>query len=81
MQTAILSIPAMQTQETAITVAKALESVAGVENIHITLASSRARIAYNERLTSPEHFHNVLAAVGFSVAPVSGGCCGGCGGH
>lgn len=81
MQTTILTIPEMQTQETAIAVAKTLEGVAGVENIHISLAASRARIGYNERLATPEQFHSALAAVGFSVAPNTGGCCGGCGGH
>ena len=81
MQTALLSIPTMQDQASALAVPQALEAVAGVETVHLTLATGRARVGYNEAVASPEQLHLAVAGAGFAVAPAaSGGCCGGCGG-
>lgn len=82
MQTATLTIPAMQTEAIAIAVAKALETVNGVDRVHITLAEQRARVGYDERIASPQHLRSVVAAAGFMVTDgaAAGGCCGGCGG-
>lgn len=82
MQTATLTIPAMQNEAIAIAVAKALETVNGVDSVHITLAQARARVGFDENIASPIQLRSAVAAAGFIVAdaPKAGGCCGGCGG-
>lgn len=82
MQTASLTIPAMNTEAIAIQVAKALESVAGVGKVHITLAQTLARVGFDETRASHEALRGAVTAAGFVVAAApSSGCCGGCGGH
>jgi copper chaperone CopZ len=82
MQTATLTIPAMQSEAIAIAVAQALETVAGVETVHITLASARARVGFDEERATPQQLRSAVAAAGFTVdttpARVGSGCCGGC---
>jgi copper chaperone CopZ len=81
MQTATLTIPAMQTEAIAIAVAKALETVNGVEAVHITLAHGRARVGFDESLATPVQLRSAVSAAGFVVADApASGCCGGCGG-
>lgn len=81
MQTATLTIPAMQSEAIAIAVAQALETVTGVDTVHITLANTSARVGFNEMLATPEQLHSAVTAAGFAVKPreaKAGGCCGGC---
>lgn len=83
MQTATLTIPAMHKEAIAIEVAKALETVAGVDTVHITLAHNRARVGFNEHVASAHDLRAAVESAGFIVAdgPANGGgCCGGCGG-
>jgi copper chaperone CopZ len=81
MQTATLTIPAMQNEVIAIEVAKALEALNGIESVHITLAHARARVKFDEALASPLQLRSAVTAAGFVVAEApAGGCCGGCGG-
>lgn len=82
MQTETLTIPAMHTEHVAIQVAKALESVTGVDKVHISLAHTRARIGFDETLASPLQLRAALQSAGYIVAdaPAKTGCCGGCGG-
>ncbi|RJG27906.1 copper chaperone [Massilia cavernae] len=72
----------MQTEAVAIQVAKALESVSGVERVHITLAHTQARVGFDDTLASPVHLREAVLSAGFIVAdaPSGHGCCGGCGG-
>jgi copper chaperone CopZ len=82
MQTASLTIPAMQTEAIAIEVAKALEAVAGVDKVHITLAHTLARVGFDETRASHDVLREAVTGAGFVVAAApSGGCCGGCGGR
>lgn len=82
MQTATLTIPAMQNEAIAIAVAKALEAVAGVDRVHITLAHTRARIGFDEGLATSGDLRAAVESAGFVVddAPARHSCCGGCGG-
>lgn len=82
MQTATLTIPAMHNEAIAIEVAKALETVNGVDTVHITLAHSRARVGFNEHLATPLDLRAAVESAGFVVdeAPAKHSCCGGCGG-
>lgn len=81
MQTASLTIPAMNTEAIAIAVAKALESVAGVDKVHITLAQTLARVGFDETLASQDALRGAVNAAGYVVAAApASGCCGGCGG-
>ena len=82
MQTATLTIPAMQTEAVAIQVAHSLESVSGVDKVHIALSHTRARVGFDETLATPDQLRSAVQAAGYVVdeAPSGGGCCGGCGG-
>ena len=81
MQTATLTITAMQNEAIAIRVAQALEAVTGVDSVHITLAHARARVGFNEHIASLTQLRSAVTAAGFVVADApAGGCCGGCGG-
>ena len=81
MQTASLIIPAMNTEAIAIEVAAALEAIAGVERVHITLASTLARVGFDESRANPLALRAAVNGVGYVVAQApSSGCCGGCGG-
>ncbi|MES2759952.1 MAG: heavy-metal-associated domain-containing protein [Pseudomonadota bacterium] len=81
METTTLSIPAMQNEAIAVAVAKALESVAGVDSVYITLAHARARVAFNEVLAAPRDLRAAVETAGFVVddEPARKSCCGGCG--
>ncbi|MES2019085.1 MAG: heavy-metal-associated domain-containing protein [Pseudomonadota bacterium] len=81
MQTATLTIPAMTTEAIAIAVAQALETVEGVDRVHITLAHTLARVGYNENIASQVQLRTAVTNAGFLVAEAAkSGCCGGCGG-
>lgn len=82
MQTATLNIPAMRTEVLAIEVAKVLESVAGVDKVHITLADTTARVGFDESLASAEQLRGVVQSAGYIVEAEKArhSCCGGCGG-
>lgn len=80
MQTAMLTVPAMRSEAIAIDVARAIEAVQGVSSVQITLATTRARVGFDEAKTTPEHLRDSVAAAGFvaELEKVSGSCCGGC---
>ena len=81
MQTATLNIPAMRSEVLAIQVAKVLESVAGVDKVHITLADTTARVGFDESLASIEQLRGAVQSAGYIVdEPARQSCCGGCGG-
>lgn len=82
MQTATLTIPAMQSEAIAMDVSRALETVNGVERIHVTLAHSRVRVGFDEARATPDQLRSALQAAGFAIddAAAPAGCCGGCGG-
>jgi copper chaperone CopZ len=81
MQTASLTIPAMTTEAIAIQVAKALENIAGVDRVHITLAHTLARVGFDETRATQDQLRSAVTTAGFIVAEKpKGGCCGGCGG-
>lgn len=82
MQTANFTIPAMRTEAIAIQVAKALESVAGVDKVHITLAHARASVGFDETLATPTQLRGAVQSAGYIVGdePAAHSCCGGCGG-
>jgi copper chaperone CopZ len=82
METTTLTIPAMQNETVALAVARALEAVAGVDSVHITVAHARARVGFNQGLATPGDLRAAVETAGYVVsdAPVRQGCCGGCGG-
>ncbi len=81
MQTATLVIPAMKTEAIAVQVAMALEAIAGVGKVHVTLAEALARVQFDEALASQGQIRSAVTAAGFVVnAAPAKSCCGGCGG-
>ena len=82
MQTANLTIPAMHNEAVALQVAKALESVSGVDQVHINLAHTRARVGFDGAKVTPVQLRAAVQSAGYVVDEESGkqGCCGGCGG-
>lgn len=81
MQTANLTIPAMHTEAVALQVATALESVSGVDQVHINLSHTRARVGFDAALVTPVQLRAAVESAGYVVdAEAKQGCCGGCGG-
>jgi copper chaperone CopZ len=81
MKTLTLTIPAMQTEALAMRVGSALDTVDGVDTLHITLAQMRARIGFDEMRATPQALRTAILRAGFDLVDDSAtSCCGGCGG-
>ena len=81
METTTFTITTMHDDAAGIAVAKALEAVNGVDNVHINLAHGRAKVGFDKALASNEQLRAAVQTAGFVIdeAPRQG-CCGGCGG-
>jgi copper chaperone CopZ len=86
MQTEVMKVQGMNGEGCADNITRALEAVDGVSDIQVSLAANRAKVQFDERLTSPQQLHEALQQAGYRVettppaAEKHGGCCGGCGG-
>lgn len=86
MQTEEMKVQGMNGEGCADNVTRALEAIEGVRDIQVSLAANRAKVQFDERLTSPQQLHEALLHAGYRVetttpaAVKQSGCCGGCGG-
>lgn len=80
MQTEVLKIQGMNDQAGADAIARALEAVAGVSTVSVSLAGGRATVLFDEKTASRSRLDAALVQAGFGAEPVKTGCCGGCGG-
>lgn len=85
MQTEVLNVTGMKSEDCTETVMRALKTIEGVSNVSVSYPHSRAIVQYDEDLTATQEMEAVLAKEGFGVRKVDleqqscGGCCGKCG--
>ncbi|HJV82799.1 MULTISPECIES: heavy-metal-associated domain-containing protein [Oxalobacteraceae] len=87
MQTEILNVTGMKSEDCTESVMRAIKSIDGVSNVSVSYPQSRVIVQYDEDQTATQEMAAVLAKVGYGVKKVAleeiescGGCCGKCGG-
>ena len=87
MQTEVLNVTGMTSEDCTETVMRALKSIDGVNTVSVSYPQNRAIVQFDEDQTASPEMAAVLAKAGFGVKKVSfdepqscGGCCGKCGG-
>lgn len=86
MQTEVLNVTGMTSEDCTETVMRAIKTIDGVSNVSVSYPESRAIVQFDEQQTATQEMHAVLAKAGYGVkkevAEVEscGGCCGKCGG-
>lgn len=87
MQTEVLKVSGMTTEDCTETVMRAIKSIDGVSNVSVSFPQSQAIVQFDEDQTAPQEMAAVLAKAGYGVKKISfdepqacGGCCGKCGG-
>ena len=84
MQTELLKVTGMTCGGCTGTVTRALQAVAGVDDVKVSLSAGEAAVQYDERLTSPEQLKSAVKSAGYGVDAVGAeqklkgksGCCG-----
>lgn len=84
MQTEIMKVTGMTCEGCTSKVAHALNAIAGVHNVVVSLSAGEAAVRYDERLTSPDQLKSAVSGAGYGVdaakathaRPSKGGCCG-----
>ena len=87
MQTEVLNVTGMTTEDCTETVMRAIKSIDGVSNVSVSFPQSRAIVQFDEDQTAPQEMAAVLEKAGFGIRKLNfgeqescGGCCGKCGG-
>ncbi|HJV74306.1 MAG TPA: heavy metal-associated domain-containing protein [Noviherbaspirillum sp.] len=86
MQTEILNVTGMKSEDCTETVMRTLKTIDGVSNVSVSYPQSRAIVQFDEQLTATKEMQAVLAKAGYGIKAEKseekscGGCCGGCGG-
>ncbi|HYD95812.1 MAG TPA: heavy-metal-associated domain-containing protein [Noviherbaspirillum sp.] len=87
MQTEVLNVTGMTTEDCSETVMRTIKAIDGVTNVSVSFPQNRAIVQFDEDQTAPQEMAAALAKAGFGVKKVSfdepqscGGCCGKCGG-
>ncbi|HEY0845417.1 MAG TPA: heavy-metal-associated domain-containing protein [Noviherbaspirillum sp.] len=84
MQTEVLNVTGMNSEDCTETVMRALKTIDGISNVSVSYPHSRAIVQFDEDLTAPQEMANVLEKAGFGIRKLdlgkscSGGCCGKC---
>lgn len=84
MKTETLNVTGMTCEGCTSKVAHALNAIAGVHNVVVSLSAGEAAVRYDERLTSPNQLKSAVKGAGYGVdaaqdthaRPSKGGCCG-----
>jgi len=86
MQTEVLNVLGMTTEECTDAVVRAIKTIDGVANVSASYPQSRIIVQYDEEMTAMQEMRAVLAKAGYTVKNPEakeqscGGCCGSCGG-
>lgn len=86
MQTEVLNVTGMTSENCAEVVMRAIKSVDGVSSVSISYPINRAVVQFDEERTAVQELQATLKSAGYGVRKISlgesagGGCCGGCGG-
>jgi copper chaperone CopZ len=83
MQTEIVKVTGMRCEGCTSKVAHALNAIAGVHNVVVSLPAGEAAVRYDEHLTSPDQLKSAVKGAGYGVDattathnhPPKGGCC------
>lgn len=85
MQTEILKITGMKSEQCIDAVTRALTSVAGVNNVNVSLLRNEVAVQFDETLAATPQLKSALASAGYTASCAArsaegerGGCCGGC---
>ena len=84
MQTEIVKVTGMTCGGCISSVTHALQSVSGVSDVKVSLASGEATVQFDERRTSPDQLKSAVTGAGYGVDTANaaqkskgkGGCCG-----
>ena len=84
MQTEHLRVTGMTCGGCTSNVTHALEAIAGVEDVHVSLAAGEATVQYDASRTSPDQLKSAVELAGYGVdtsrygqkSKAKGGCCG-----
>lgn len=85
MQTEVLIVTGMKSEDCTETVMRALKTIDGVSNVSVSYPHSRAIVQFDDELTAAQEMRAVLAKAGYGVKAEQteqqscGGCCGKCG--
>jgi len=85
MQTEILHVTGMTTEDCTEAVMRALKPIEGISNGTVSFRKSRSIVKFDDQLTAMQEMHAVLAKAGYGVKAEKpqeqscGGCCGRCG--
>lgn len=86
MQTEILNVTGMTSEDCTDAVMRALKTIDGVSNVSVSYPQNRAIVQFDEQLTAAQEMQAALAKAGYGVKAAKaegescGGCCGKCGG-
>ena len=85
MQTEVLKVTGMNSEKCIDAVTRALTSVAGVNNVNVSLLRNEVAVQFDETLAATPQLKSALASAGYAAACATksdeaerGGCCGGC---
>ncbi|OWW19459.1 heavy-metal-associated domain-containing protein [Noviherbaspirillum denitrificans] len=89
MQTEVLNVTGMTSEDCTETVMRTIKAIDGVSNVSVSYPQNRAIVQFDEDQTAPQEMTAALAKAGFGVRKINlgeqeggscGGCCGKCGG-
>ncbi len=83
MQTQLLKVTGMTCGGCTSNVTQALQAIAGVGDVKVSLSAGEATVQYDERLTSPDQLKSAVKGAGYGVDATNaahsrqskGGCC------
>lgn len=85
MQTEVLNVTGMKSEDCAEAVMRALKTIDGISNVSVSFPHGRAVVQYDEDQTATQEMANVLGKAGYGIRKPElekqscGGCCGKCG--
>lgn len=86
MQTEVLDVIGMTSEDCTEAVLRAIQTIDGVTNVSVSYPDNRAIVQFDEDRTAAQEMHAAVKKAGFGVRKLDlggscgGGCCGGCGG-
>ncbi len=86
MKTEILQITGMNSEECCDIISKALNDLAGVNNVCVSLLREQATVQFDPAIVRIASLENALSGIGYNAQLIKsekdnkGHCCGGCGG-
>lgn len=86
MQTEVLDLTGLKSDDCSEKVLRAIQTIDGVEAVSVSYPQNRAVVQFDEERTAPQEMAAAVKKAGYGVRKLNlgescgGGCCGGCGG-